>query len=515
MQGPLSAAPNIRRVLAFLLIPLVLVWGPAPVTATEDLDSVLEGFGEEVAEDGADAEVLEGFEEEVSPQEDSPGEVPAGEEAASDEILEGFETSSGAKTEPVEGSHPSWPAWISLDGHLRLAATVNTAHEAPREEETDWRGLSRLRGEGQLAAEIRLPEGWRLHLSGDSFHDLAYAINGREDYSSEVLEDYEAETELGESYIEGGLSRHLDLKAGRQVIVWGKSDNIRITDVLNPLDLRSPGLIDVADLRLPVTATRLDLHGGPWVLTAAALHEIRFNKFPSYGSDFYPAAAPPPEEEVPENSLAHTEYALALAGTFRGWDLALSWADTYSDAGHLELDPTRPGSLVRKHERTQQVGLAANWALGNWLVKAEGARIEGLRYFNAPGERFGRLDLLLGIEYGGLKDSTISIEVADRHILHHRDALKDAPDDVAAHEPQLVVRLSRDFLHQTLNLGVLASYWGFGAENGGLQRYTASYDINDALELRLGFVAYQSGERGQLQGAGDNDRLFAELTYHF
>ena len=105
--------------------------------------------------------------------------------------------------------------------------------------------------------------------------------------------------------------------------------------------------------------------------------------------------------------------------------------------------------------------------------------------------------------------------MADRHILDHQESLEAAPDGVEAHAPQLVVRLSRDLFHDTLNLGVLASFWGLNAENGGLQRYSATYDINDALELYLGFVAYQSGEGGQLQGVGDNDRLFAELTYHF
>jgi hypothetical protein len=500
-RGVRPSSPVLKWAL-LLLLPLLPFGGAGVVLAAEELDTVLEGFAEEAE---TETEVLEGFE----------AETESGETESTEAVLEGFDTAPAAKRTVDTPPGRQWPTWFSVDGHLRLAAAVNTAHQAPEAGESDWRGLSRLRGEGQLVFDARMPDDWRLYLSGTGFYDLAYAINGRDDYSDDLLEDYEAESELGESYLEGGLNRHLDLKAGRQIIVWGKSDNIRITDVLNPLDLRAPGLVDVADLRLPVTATRLDLHGGPWVLTGAALHEIRFSKLPSAGSDFYPGDGPTPPEAVPDNTLAHTEYALALAGTFRGWDLALSWADTYSDLGHLELDPTRPGQVVRKHERLQQFGLAANWALGNWLLKAEAARIEGLRYFNAPGQRFGRLDLLLGIEYGGWRESTLSVEVADRHILDHQDRLEAAPDGVEAHEPQLVARLSRDLFHDTLNLGILLSYWGTAAENGGLQRYSATYDINDALELYLGFVAYQSGERGQLQGVGDNDRLFAELTYHF
>ena len=35
-------------------------------------------------------------------------------------------------------------------------------------------------------------------------------------------------------------------------------DNLRVTDVLNPMDLRVPGLTDIDDLRLPVTMIKLD-----------------------------------------------------------------------------------------------------------------------------------------------------------------------------------------------------------------------------------------------------------------
>lgn len=114
---------------------------------------------------------------------------------------------------------------------------------------------------------------------------------------------------------------------------------------------------------------------------------------------------------------------------------------------------------------------------------------------NVPNQRLSRLDLLLGIEYGGWKDTTISIEVADRHIIGHQEGLEAAPDAVEAHEPQLVLRFSRDFRNETLNLGVLDSYWSFNAENGGLQRYTATYDISDAFKVRMGFTPTNRGNR--------------------
>ena len=66
-------------------------------------------------------------------------------------------------------------------------------------------------------------------------------------------------------------------------MVWGKSDNLRVTDVLNPLDNREPGLVDIEDLRLPTTMTKLDLYLGDWNLSGMVVHEVRFNKAPALG----------------------------------------------------------------------------------------------------------------------------------------------------------------------------------------------------------------------------------------
>lgn len=103
-----------------------------------------------------------------------------------------------------------------------------------------------------------------------------------------VLNDYESDTEFREIFIRGKINPRLDLKVGRQIVVWGKSDNFRVVDVLNPPDLREPGLVDIENLRLPSCKSRLDYYQGDWSLSGLAIHEIRFDKLPPYGSDFYP-----------------------------------------------------------------------------------------------------------------------------------------------------------------------------------------------------------------------------------
>ena len=177
------------------------------------------------------------------------------------------------------------------------------------------------------------------------------------------------ELELLETYVQGSLLRYLDVKAGRQIVVWGKLDNIRVTDILNPLNLREIGATDIEDLRLPVNMLKIDGYLFNWTLTGIAIPEIRFNKNPEYGSDFYPAELPPPHEETPENGFEHMEYALSASGVFSGWDIAFYWADVYSDTSHLER---LPGfyQVELAHAHINLYGAAFDVAV--WKLASEG-----------------------------------------------------------------------------------------------------------------------------------------------
>ena len=148
------------------------------------------------------------------------------------------------------------------------------------------------------------------------------------------------------TYIQGSLTKSLDVKIGRQIVVWGKSDNIRVTDVLNPLDIREPGLTDIEDLRLPVTMSRLDYYIGDWSLTGIAIHEIRFNKRPEYGSDFYPGSQPPPHEDKPDHCGNNTEYAVAINTAFSNRQVSAI------DFLGFELQTSKPLLVTFEHENT-------------------------------------------------------------------------------------------------------------------------------------------------------------------
>jgi len=99
-----------------------------------------------------------------------------------------------------------------------------------------------LRPELELTLKKKFSDSWQGQISAWGYYDLVYSLQGRDNYTSEVLDSYEKELQLRDTFIQGSLTEKLDTKIGRQIVVWGALDNLRVTDVLNPLDLRVLGL---------------------------------------------------------------------------------------------------------------------------------------------------------------------------------------------------------------------------------------------------------------------------------
>lgn len=467
-----------------LLLGLLLFSAPLLAAAEQSLDDVLQGF-------------------------DTPADTDkgSGDSTPLDAVLDGFDDAT-TETEhgPVDTGQKTW----QLNGAISLSSSYNYAHDAPLPGQTDYRGLSRMRSKLNLELETRFRNSWTAYVEGHGYYDAAYRINGRDNYTSDVLNTYERELELGEAWLRGKLNRSTDIKLGRQIVVWGKSDNIRITDIINPLDNREPGMVDIEDLRLPLGMARLDYYVGDWGISALAIPEIRFNKNPPYGSDFYPYPAAMPHESIPGDGGNHTEYAIAANGIFSGWDLSFYLARHYDDTPHRVNTPSGP---ELQHSRLTMAGFATNVAISNWLLKAEAAHFDGLEYTSVPNKTWQRLDSLLGVEYSGFTDTTLTLEVANRHLSDYNNAL--LVDGIKQDEWQTALRYQGDFMHARLHLLALATAFGVHHNDGGFARYSAAYDLQDALSLTGGVVCYYRGEKLPFDSVGDNDRLFIDLKYSF
>jgi len=375
--------------------------------------------------------------------------------------------------------------------------------------------VSHLKTKLLLEFGFNFSDSWDFFGSGTALHNVAYQLNQNANYTSDFLSENETQVELRQLFIRGNLTSNIDIKMGRQIVVWGKSDNIRVTDILNPLDLKEPGMTDIEDLRLPIFMTRFDYYFLNYSVSGYLIHEHKSHTLPVFGSSYYYFPVAINSMDDPSVRIENTEYAIALNGTFQGFDLSIYAADIYDDSAYLT--PLNQ----QAHQRISMMGMAFNMVKNSFLFKTEAAFFSDLKLssYRENGilventNAYQRLDLLAGLEYSGFKNTNLSIEVADKWITNHNDLAKQS--GAQEHLVQCAFRASRTFLNDILETSVLISLYGNKADSGGFSRFQAIYEISDDLMLTTGVVIYLSGSSQLLKEIGENDIVFTKLTYSF
>jgi len=402
-----------------------------------------------------------------------------------------------------------------LKGSLNFSSSYNYNHNTPTAGQTDFRGISRLKTKLDLSIDSKLNETWKSKIELQAFYDAIYSLRNN-NYSTDMIDTYEREFEIKEAYLLGLLTNNIDFKVGRQIVVWGKSDNIRLNDVINPLDNRELGMVDIEDLRLPLFMSKLDYYSGAWNLSAMVIHEARSQKEAADGSDYLPTHillkpnAVFPDDEDPSSSFKNSQYALSLNGRFSGWDLSFYGAKVLDSKWHF-----KDNKQARGYDHIKMIGLATNIAIDNFLLTSEVVYTKDLK-FNTTDSKKHRLDFLIGTEYNGITDFTASLEIANRHIINHEISMISAPDFTYEDETQSALRLSYSFNHEKGMITYLnALFYNDSNINGGFERLWINYDLNDNIELNVGIVDYIGGDKIVLDALSNNDRIFADISYHF
>jgi len=437
----------------------------------------------------------------------------AGADDSLDDLIDDFDDDlprhASTVTPETDPARPISESVWDMSGDVYLASSLAYAHDAPNAGEADYRGLSKLRIGGKLGLDLDLGRvDARVQARG--FRDLVFPIKKRDEFTHRVLSAYEADFELGEAWVRASPMPGLDIQVGRQIVAWGRSETLRVVDVLNPIDNREPGVVDLADLRLPVAMTRVDFFRGQIGITGIAIHEQRSNKEPEPGSEFFPAGIPLPGFDRPANGGGDTEWGVALSGRFQGWDASLHWARFYEDRPRLD-----PDTGLLTPSRISLFGVTGNYALGNWLLKGEAARNQGLRYFGVPHGSFARSDGLLGVEYAGFHDTSIALEVVGRHIHAFDPVLERVPDVAEENTLETALRYSASFRNDTLRVTLLAVMFGEWGRDGAAYRASVTRELRSGLIAEFGVAVYEGGDVALFEAFDENDRVFFSLKQSF
>lgn len=408
-----------------------------------------------------------------------------------DAFMDGFDETPVPAAIIQESARPSFSLKeYGLEGYLKQEAVYSYHNDAPHDK------ISSLRTTAFLEYNRDLWKNFQFKINANAFYDASYILKGKEKFSDEELDSLESQVELFDAYVQGTLIDNLDMKLGRQVVVWGKSDTIRVVDLLNPLDNRRPAMVDIEDLRLPSSMAKFDYYYENWSLTPIFILEQREDKLPPFGGDFNPS----PVKVATQNKPNNVTFALNISGEFSGFDVDFYFANVYPN---FDFYPRKDVDIENK---ITMYGAAFAYVNGSWLLKSELAYSQNNKYLGLGDQKLDRLDMLVGVEYNGMSETTISLDLANKRFV------KDYGID--QNNYQAALRATVDFFHDTLHANYLLSVFGKSFNDGGYQRAWIEYEISDSVKSTLGIVDYLGGN-SFFDAINDNDMVFGDISYSF
>jgi hypothetical protein len=299
-------------------------------------------------------------------------------------------------------------------------------------------------------------------LFGDTFFvqvDTKVNVYWGDDHRSRE-EDLRLETNTREAFLQMSFG-NTSFKLGRQILIWGESDGGAITDVISPRDYSELFFIPLEESRIGQPLLVIDQFTdiGDWSLFY--IPEPEFNQYPAEGTGYYydPLAG---QAELLTDSYKQSkaEYGLRWKKTFGKSDVALMGANLLENDYVYRLDGfslTSGKSLFTKtRQRFSMVGLAFNYARGNFLYKGEIAQ-KSDRSFNDASYQIIKKnvrDTAIGFEYTSGSSYTMSLEAVNSHVGDWEDTLQGTPENTDS----IVFVWSKDFFNDDLSFSWMSSY---------------------------------------------------------
>jgi len=402
---------------------------------------------------------------------------------------------------------------------------------------TDSGSTQTMNGTLQPEIGFSFADGWRFNTSlrlrseasdgmqpGDTERD-AYSP-----YSKPALLHKTTELALREFFLQGQIGDTL-LTIGKQQVVWGKADGLKVLDIVDPQSFREFILEEFDDSRIPLWTLNIERQIGNWDWQLLWIPDPTFHAIPKQGATYAftsPELVPvaPPGVAVslenpkrPERPFRDSDVGLRVATFWRGWDITFNYLYQYDNLPVLRQRLTLTGrepavTITPEYERTHVLGTTFSTAVGDWVIRGE------MGYFSRkffigmdPTRHHGvvkspHLHYVLGLDWNGPSNLLFSGQLIQSWMLKHTTrSTRDRLDTT------LTLLMRRLFLYDTLTAEVLIIA---NLNHGdGIVRPKLRYQWLDHLDIWLGADLFFGDRDGVFGQFGNNDRVLAGFESAF
>jgi len=444
---------------------------------------------------------------------------------------------------------------LTISGFLKNATSINVDTADSMDE------FLKIRSTAQIAVEYRLTENIHLFTIFREWYDSVYDAESkwrRRSGNYKKMRRTKGTDWLRECYIDY-YSDYLDIRIGKQQVVWGTADGVKILDIVNPIDMREFNLElsrgHDADVRIPLWMLKVEY--APTVNGT-----LQFLFIPDFESNFLAPARTPYavraknagkdrldvlrdmgaevviKRKKPGRSLENARIGVRWLDVIGGFEYTLNYLHGYSHQmsrhfiGIKPLGlPFIPGAVANFEDRyaqTETFGASFSKAITKGPLRGYNFRGE-FAYVKNHDNGYGKKDDQIGV---GEVDQYNYVLGVDKYYWtnwlfsfqfiqywlenkkeHGEHYLFGATSDILDQcETILSLSVSTDFMHERLR-PLVRVYWG--DDNDWQINPRVEYELRDYLILAWGMNVF-SGHSSQLFGEFRNrDTMYFEVKLGF
>lgn len=275
--------------------------------------------------------------------------------------------------------------------------------------------------------------------------------------------------QLREFYWSGGDTVFWQI--GKQQVVWGEADGLKLLDVVNPQSYREFVLDDFEDSRIPLWMIKAEMPVFDeselqllWIPDTTT-HELapRTSPFALTSPLLVPVASPKQKvltqfSGAPSKPITDSDLGARLSTFANGWDITLNYLYHYVDEPVIRAHQLNDVTVLKdSYERSHLLGGSASSVFDNWTVRTEVA-YETNRFHRSETSTSGvvqsdQIGFVIGLDYQGWTDQFLSVQWFNSQILTSSNRIiKSKSEDVMS------LLWDINFFNETLKLRILNLY---------------------------------------------------------
>jgi hypothetical protein len=360
-----------------------------------------------------------------------------------------------------------------------------------------------------------------LRFRADTQGDIGPEASRPDNYSKingPFFNDAKSEFSLREMYLDAEWGDYY-WRLGKQQVVWGQADGIKVLDVVNPQSFREFILDDFDDSRIPLTMVNLEMPlAGDSTLQLLWIPDTTYHELAEEGSPYFITSSklvPRPPDGLatrleafnkPDDPLKDSDGGARLSAFVGGWDVTVNYLYHYQDFPVLYQSVNAiPGGLEGvvspEYERSHLLGgTLSNVLFGDLTLRAELAynsdTFHVARDLSQQGiENSSEAAGVVGLDWQPGSSTMISGQYFHSQLLDYVGTInRDKTERNAS------LYFQQSFINETLQFSGLLLY-SVNHEDTWTQ-LKLKYVLRSNLELWLGADLF----------SGDRDGLFGQFT---